>query len=187
VKLKGQNFTSQYNQKQKAEKDIKDLEASVPNLEAKISNLKRQMNAIGVERKVERTDILESFEETVRRVLETLISEPIAADKAELATTEIADLLLGLEKRHAYVKVGSQVFRMKTLDIEREKNPPHPDIVKKRREMIVAQTRQAFCRPRTEVEKAIRAVFTPETPIQSPDKDEPTDDTWKPYKPYEEL
>jgi hypothetical protein len=190
VKLRGVDVTKQYNAFFQACEVIESAYESRKVQDEKLQELERQLNATPTMKRVERTDILEQFQTTVRTVLETLIAEPIALDKAELSTSDIGDLLLQLEKRHAYVKVGSQVFRMKTLDLKREKEPPSPDVVKRRRNTIVEQTRKAFCRPRVEVERAIQSILAPQSQEPPQATGTPQNESGgaaEAWQPYEEL
>lgn len=97
------------------------------------------------------------YEKCIRQldaVLAILIAQPIAGDSPTLAASDVAHQLQRLEHRHAYVKIGAEIFDMqRTLDTPARVNPQDEY---RRQDQIRAQTRQKYCRPAYQIELEIK-------------------------------
>ena len=110
------------------------------------------------------------FMNKVATVLAILIAKPITADKDMFSTSDISHQLQRLAHRQAYVKIGMDVFTMRTNETPVHV-PRHEE--QRRREQITEQTREKYCRPAYAVEQEIRArVYSyPEEEEQPEDQD----------------
>jgi hypothetical protein len=87
----------------------------------------------------------------LRRTMLCLSQKPIGEEK-RLTAGEVVQQIINLPRRHALAKIGNDVQELKTLKIPESVS----DLVfKQRRQTVVAQTRNKYCRPATEVEEEI--------------------------------
>lgn len=76
-----------------------------------------------------------------------------------LSATDVAGILPKLENRHAFVKIASQVYHMKTSTLPA---PVGWEENAERWSTILAQTKRTYCRGRKEVEHELAVAFTPQ-------------------------
>ena len=134
------------------------------------------------------------FMNKVTTVLAILIAKPITADKDMFSPSDISHQLQRLAHRQAYVKIGMDVFTMRTNETPLHV-PSHEE--RRRREQITEQTREKYCRPAYAVEQEIRqqlATYKAEEK-EAADQDIPTINTdqeeqptkWTPFEDEEET
>jgi hypothetical protein len=131
--------------------------------------LEETRQIVAITRKVEEERLVQ-FKDSLRQVVLLLMSQPLAADNEQPSAVALAQSILTLPNYQAYVKVGTKVARIKTLDVKQH-FPIAPN-VRERKNTIERQTRQTYCRGRKEVEAQLNAVY-----VSSNQSDEPGDDT----------
>ena len=94
----------------------------------------------------------DAFVATLDNAIAALIKEPLGK-KTTPAKSEVVQSLLSLPQRHALVRVGSDIYAMQTLQTLPKVSASEQQ---RRYWMIQEQTRQKYCRSRTDVEKALQ-------------------------------
>ncbi|GHO98376.1 hypothetical protein KSF_084240 [Reticulibacter mediterranei] len=83
-----------------------------------------------------------------------------------LSASDVASILPKLKNRHGFVKVASEIYRMKTIDLPA---PVGGEEKSERWNTILAQTKRTYCRGRKEVERELTTAFMfPPTTNQTP-------------------
>jgi hypothetical protein len=139
-------------------------------------------------KKVRIDQLVNRFSAELNRVLDILITQPIARDQAIYTAADIAGLLQRLERRHALVKTGSEIYSMETIDTP---PPVSPSEERRRQNQIREQTRAKYCRSASEIEREIRQRIHGTLPeveadqdIQDVEEDEQQVlDEWQGYQP----
>jgi hypothetical protein len=110
----------------------------------------------------------------INNVLNALVRQPLASDKPELTSQEIADTLKGFEKRHGYAKIEGKVYSVKTLDLG---SSVHEEERTQRWGTIISQTKKKYCKGRRELESEIAEAYEiGSPPFDKLDKYEALDD-----------
>lgn len=127
--------------------------------------------------------IHDTFVATLNAAIEALIKEPLGR-KTYPAKSEVVQTLLNLPQRHALVRVGSEIFTMQTL----QTLPKVPASEQQRRyTQIQEQSRQKYCRKRSDVENALQQRHVT-LPSNEPDEivkaplQESEEATWSPFE-----
>lgn len=95
--------------------------------------------------------LLYHFLYTLRRVMVYLTLDPIGKTQG-LSTSQVAQEIINLPRRHALVKIGGAVSEIMTFDTPRA---VPASVLDRRRYLVVGQTRQKYCRPAADVEREI--------------------------------
>jgi len=95
-----------------------------------------------------------------------LAQEPVGT-KSALGTTELAHLLTQLPRRAAWVRSGDELATIYTHPIPKSLTGVE---LRERLEVIMTQTREKYCRPKTEVESGFFKTpekTTPDAPAET--------------------
>jgi len=99
----------------------------------------------------------------------------------------VVQQIINLPRRHALAKIGNDVHEVTTLDIPASVSA---SIFTQRRQTVVAQTRNKYCRPAAEVEEEIMQRLGEPAPGNQPGAEEPQperqQDDQQPSALYEE-
>jgi RNA polymerase subunit RPABC4/transcription elongation factor Spt4 len=128
----------------------------------------------------EQIDQLLDFLVTLRLVLHILAKEPLG-EKKQQTVSDVVQTIVKLPKRHALVKIGTDIYEMKTLDTPA---PVAPFELVKRKTIIQEQTRKKYCRPKDQVEKefAQRGKKKDQETHASEEIKQDNNATWQPFE-----
>lgn len=125
---------------------------------SRIKELEEERKSISPTRKVENARIVE-LKELVRQVIAVLIEQPLTADNASFSAAEIAHSVQQQPNRQAYVKLAATMVQMTTRDLADTFVPVSWQEANERRNSIIKQTKEKYCRGRATVEQEIAAVY----------------------------